>query len=213
MEEQIQQKEESKAGNAFFDKEKVKSGTDFFSYKVSANYSGIAELTDTINFYLNSKFESEEISDFNGFIEINLVSPLGIPDAEKAFLSAEILNNEVLQKIKDWIIVTGNNLTVTFKIQNDITGKFLLTRKTIREIEQNRKESKKGGCFLLALKFIYYLFFYGGGLTILLSGTLAIQDGKVNIGISLIGFSVILFSIPSIIKSLTNKRKEKKKKG
>jgi len=192
-----------------FKEEILKDNSDLFSYKVSFEGSNVYDLEKSINQYLEEKFDDERICDFNGKMDFNLISN-NEHNLEQDF-DDSLISNDIIEKITTWIDVSEKEFILNFYINNEKIYAFILNEKIIKKEKNKTKEKKRGGCFWGLLKFIYYLFFYGGGLSIFLFGVVVIQGGKINMGISIISFSFILFLIPTGIKFLIRKINNKLK--
>ncbi len=183
-----------------------------FSYNVVFCEPNIHTFAKNANYYLKTKFESEDISDFNGRIEINAVLPCFDPEKEDlpdAYFN-NIADEDVVEKIKAWIDVTGKDFTVIFSIKDKVIRSFTLTEKTIRAEAKNEiKNAKNPGCFSTLLKFSYYSLFYGGGLVLFYLGIRVMQEERVTMGIRVICFAVLWLSAPSIISFLAKKIRKK----
>ncbi len=213
MEEQTFSEENPQSQKVIYDEIVQRDNSGLFSYKVSFYESDIHVLTKNVNQYLKLKFESEDISDFNGHIELNFVLSRDF-ELEKnfsdSFLKESIIDEDIVEKIKVWIDVTGKDFTLFFKVNDEIIRSFTLTEKTIKEEAKSKiKNKKSSGCFSTLLKFGYYSIFYGGGLALFFLGVRAIQERRVNVCIHTIGFSILLFSIPTIINFLVKKIRNK----
>ena len=187
-----------------FNEEILEDNCGLFSYKVFFEESDINDLKESINQYLNGKFDNNKISEFNGNVAFNLILSDEY-NLEQEF-NDSLISNETIEKITAWIEVTKKDFILEFSVNDENICTLILNEKTIKK--GRKKDKEQGGCFLSLLKFVYYLFL----LTIFLIGGVFIQEGKINLGIRTICLSLFILFIPTIISSSRNKKKHKQKK-